>query len=263
MAEPSQSMDAVPPEPSSCGLPAVRAVGFDAPLRWLGAGWRDMWRQPGASLFYGLCVAAAGGLILAITARLPYLFTAAISGFLLVSPMVATGLYELSRRYLAGEPAPLVESMVAWRRNPSGLVGFALLSLLAGTAWQVISVVLVALLYKGTALNPADMIIEIVRSPQYMTLFIAYMGVGGLIAALVFAASVVSMPMLIDRRCDLLCALSTSLAAVAESPIPLAFWALVIMLLSVLGFATALLGFIIILPWLGHASFHAYRDLVA
>jgi uncharacterized membrane protein len=95
-----------------------------------------------------------------------------------------------------------------------------------------------------------------------MMLFIVYMGVGGVIAALVFAASVVSMPMLVDRRCDLLCALTTSLSAVAESPAPLAFWALIIMLLSALGFATALLGFVIILPWLGHASFHAYRELV-
>lgn len=258
----AETPNAVPPEPTSGALPAVRAVGFDAPLRWLCAGWRDVWRQPGASLFYGLCVAAAGGVILAITARLPYLFTAAVSGFLLVSPMLATGLYELSRRYLAGEPAPLVESMTAWKRNPSGLVGFGLLSLLAGTAWQVVSVVLVALLYKGTALNPAEMILEIVRNPQYMTLFLAYVGVGGAIAALVFAASVVSMPMLVDRRCDLLCALSTSIAAVAESPAPLAFWALIIMLLSLAGFATALLGFIVILPWLGHASFHAYRELV-
>jgi uncharacterized membrane protein len=139
----------VPPEPTSSTpqLPGVNRVGFDAPLRWLGAGWRDLWRQPLASLFYGLCVSVVGVIILAITARLPYLFTAAISGFLLVAPMLATGLYELSRRYLADEPAPLVESMLAWKRNPSGLVGFGLLSLLAGTAWQVISVVLVALFY--------------------------------------------------------------------------------------------------------------------
>ena len=170
MAEPSQSMDAVPPEPSSCGLPAVRAVGFDAPLRWLGAGWRDMWRQPGASLFYGVCVAIAGAVILGVTARLPYLFTAAISGFLLVAPMLATGLYELSRRYLAGEPAPLVESMTAWKRNPSGLIGFGLLSLLAGTAWQVISVVLVALFYKGSAMAPLDMVREILVKPDVVRL---------------------------------------------------------------------------------------------
>ncbi len=250
---------AVSPEPT---FPAVRTVGFGAPLSWLGRGWKDLWRQPGASLFYGFAIAIVGALILTATTRLPYLFTAAITGFLLVAPMLAAGVYELSRRYLAGEPAPLVESMMAWRRNPSGLVGFGLLSLLAGTAWQVVSVVLVALLYKGSALAPMDMIVEILLNPQYTLLFFVYIGVGGVIAALVFAASVVSMPMLLDRRCDLMCALVTSLNAVSENPGPLAFWAVLIMLLTGLGFATALIGLIVILPWLGHATFHAYKDLV-
>ena len=242
--------------------PAVRTVGFDAPLAWLARGWRDLWRQPVASLAYGFATAWAGVMILVATYSLPYLFTAAITGFLLVAPMLAAGLYELSRCYLAGEPAHLTDSMLAWRRNPSGLVGFALVSLLAGTAWQVVSVVLVALFYKGTAMAPLTMILDVLRDPQYSALFVVYIGVGGVIAALVFAASVVSVPMLVDRRCDLLCGLVTSLNAVAENPGPLAFWALLIMLMTGLGFATALVGLIVIMPWLGHASFPAYKDLV-
>jgi uncharacterized membrane protein len=106
------------------------------------------------------------------------------------------------------------------------------------------------------------MIGEILRHPQYMPLFLVYVGVGGTLAALVFAASVVSLPMLVERRCSLLCGLVTSISAVAENPLPLALWG-IIMLLTGLGFLTALLGFVVILPWLGHASFHAYRDLVA
>jgi uncharacterized membrane protein len=70
------------------------------------------------------------------------------------------------------------------------------------------------------------------------------------------------MPMLVDRRSDLLAALSTSVNAVAENPLPLAFWAALLMLLTGLGFATALLGLIVVMPWLGHASFHAYKELV-
>ena len=135
---------------------------------------------------------------LGVAARLPYLFAAAITGFLLVAPMLAAGLYELSRRYLAGEQATLVDSMWAWRRNPSALVGFALLSILAGTAWQVASVVIVALFYKGPALAPMAMMIEVLVNPQHYLLFFVYMCVGGLLAALVFAVSVVSMPMLVD-----------------------------------------------------------------
>jgi uncharacterized membrane protein len=93
-------------------------------------------------------------------------------------------------------------------------------------------------------------------------MFFIYICAGGVFAAVVFALSVVSMPMLVDRRCELLCALTTSINAVAENPLPLAFWAFVIMLLTGLGFATALVGLVIVMPWLGHASFHAYKDLV-
>ncbi|MBK7015384.1 MAG: DUF2189 domain-containing protein [Sulfuritalea sp.] len=251
--------NAVSPAPTSV---QVRQVGFAAPLAWLARGWKDIWRQPGASLFYGIAIAVTGAVILGITASMPYLFAAAITGFLLVAPMLAAGLYELSRRYLAGEPAALVDSMFAWRRNPSGLVGFALLSILAGTAWQVASVVIVALFYKGPAMAPLAMIIEIVVNPRHYLLFFVYVCAGGFLASLVFAVSVVSMPMLVDRRCDLLTALSTSINAVAENPLPLALWAFILMLLTGLGFATALVGLVLFLPWLGHASFHAYRDLV-
>lgn len=249
---------AVSPAPT----PVVRRVSLGAPLAWLGRGWRDLWRQPAASLFYGIAIAVAGAVILGVTASLPYLFSAAITGFLLVAPMLAAGLYELSRRYLAAEPATLVDSMLAWKRNPSALVGFALLSILAGTAWQVASVVIVALFYKGTALAPMDLIVEVLLRPEHALLFFIYVCAGGIIAALVFAVSVVSMPMLVDRRCDLLCALGTSVNAVAENPAPLALWATILMLLTGLGFATALLGLIVVMPWLGHASFHAYKDLV-
>lgn len=243
-------------------LPAVRRIGFGAPLGWLAKGWRDLWHQPAASLFYGVAIAVTGAVILGVTASLAYLFAAAVTGFLLVAPMLAAGLYELSRRYLAGEPATLPDSMLAWKRNPSALVSFGLLSILAGTAWQVVSVVIVALFYKGTALQPMAMMIEVVVNPQHYLMFFIYMGAGGLMAAVVFALSVVSMPMLVDRRCELLCALTTSVNAVAENPLPLALWAFIIMLLTGLGFATALVGLVLIMPWLGHASFHAYKELV-
>ena len=243
-------------------LPGVRRVGLTAPLRWLGLGWTDLWRQPGASLFYGVAITVTGAVILGVTARLVYLFAAAITGFLLVAPMLAAGLYELSRRYLANEPATLPDSMLAWKRNPSGLVGFALLSILAGTLWQVVSVVIVALFYTGEAMAPMAMIIEVLVNPRHYLMFFMYMSAGGLLAALVFVLSVVSMPMLVDRRCDLLTALSTSINAVAENPVPLALWACILMILTGLGFATALVGLILVMPWLGHASFHAYKDLV-
>lgn len=247
---------------SSSTAPVLRSVSLLQPLSWLLRGGRDLMRNPGASLFYGIAMAAAGALILLAVASLPYLFTAAISGFLLVAPMLATGLYDLSRRIENGEPVRLVDSMLAWRANPSGLVGFGLFGLLAGTAWQVLSLLIVAMLYKGNAMVPLQLVIEVLRDPRHMQLFMAYIGVGGILAAMVFALSVVSVPMLLDRKCELLDAMQASIGAVSENPLPLAIWATIIMLLVALGFATFLLGFIIIMPLLGHASWHAYRDLI-
>jgi uncharacterized membrane protein len=240
----------------------VASVGIDRPLVWLYRGWQDLWRAPVISLAYGAVVAAGGGMILITTAWLPYLFAAAVSGFVLIAPVLATGLYEVSRRHAEGKTAGFDTFVASWRRNPSGMAAFALFLLLAGTAWQVISVVMVALFYQGEAMSPLSLILAVVREDRYLPLFITYLVIGGSLAALVFAASVVSVPMLVDRDCDLFEAITTSLRAVGQNPAPLAVWAALIMILSGLGFATLMLGFVIIMPWLGHASWHVYRDLV-
>lgn len=152
-------------------LPDIARIDFARPFTWLARGWHDLWQQPGASLFYGVAMAVAGGFILLATARMPYLFTAAVSGFLLVAPLLATGLYDLSRSYGRGETASLYDSMCAWRRNTSPMIGFGMVSLLAGTLWQVMSVIIVAFFYRGGALEPMEMILTILRDPQHDLLF--------------------------------------------------------------------------------------------
>lgn len=253
---------AVSPSAANCAKYAVRRVGLLQPFGWLARGARDMAAHPGPSLFYGFCMAAAGAVILLALIHFPFLFAAAISGFLLVGPLLATGLYDLSRRRERGEPVRLGDSLRAWRTNSPGLVGFGLLSLLAGTVWQILSLVIAALLYKGSATEPWHLMMEILVDPQHTLLFFVYVGVGGTLAALVFAVSVVSVPLLLDCRCGLLVAMRVSIDAIAENPLPLALWATLIMVLTGLGFATGLLGFTVIMPLLGHASWHAYRDLV-
>lgn len=249
--------------PQPLTFPPVRQVRLTACADWLRLGWADMWRQPLGSVLYGLALVLIGAIILAITAEYPYLYTAAISGFLLVAPMLGAGLYEKSRRYEAGEKVPLLAMPLAWQRNRSALLGFSMLCFLAGTLWQVISVFVLAVFYKGTALKPVEMIIEILRNPEHNLVFAMYLGMGAVFAAVIFALTVVSAPMLVDRRdCRLLTGLGTSINAVADNPAPLAVWATVIMLMVGFGFLTGLLGLIIVLPWLAHASFHAYRALV-
>jgi uncharacterized membrane protein len=244
--------------------PHARRVGTWRSLRWLARGAGDFAQRPGASMFYGLCTVLGGAAILLTMAEMPYLFTAAVSGFVLLAPMLATGLYDLSRSYeREGPVCRLRESLLAWRANPSGFAGFVLVSLFIATAWQIVSVVIIALYYKGSAMEPLWLVIEILRNPEYAMLFTIYLMAGGLVASLMFALSVVAVPMLLDRKCGVLDAMHASIAAVTENPLPLAVWAVIIMFLNAFGFASALVGFIVVMPILGHASWHAYRDLIA
>jgi uncharacterized membrane protein len=88
------------------------------------------------------------------------------------------------------------------------------------------------------------------------------MAFGGVVAALVFAASAVSMPLLLDRDVDMLTAILTSVQAVGANPVVMAWWAVLIMIGTTLGIATLLLGLVVVVPVLGHATWHAYVDLV-
>jgi uncharacterized membrane protein len=231
------------------------------PFHWLAEGWRDIWRQPAESLFYGFAVTFAGAVILQLSRNVPWLYVAAVGGFMLVAPMLATGLYQISRRLEAGEPITLIDSMTAWRENLDGFLAFAMLLLFAGTFWQLISAVLIAMFYHGNAADPVALAVDVLTNPANGMFFALYLGIGGLLAALVFAVSVITMPMLLDRRCGLLTAIGASLQAVSDRPLTMALWAGLIAALTAIGFATFLLSLIIIMPWLGHASWHAYRAL--
>ena len=141
------------------------------------------------------------------------------------------------------------------------LVRFGLLLSLAGTGWVLTSAALITMLAPQPVHTPMDFLRHVVLAPGGY-LFELWLTMGALMAAPLFASSVVSMPLLLDRRVDVLQAVLTSWQTVLQNPGALALWAALIMGLTLLGMATALLGLIVILPWLGHASWHAYRALV-
>jgi uncharacterized membrane protein len=250
-------------DPTAGGLaPApVRRVPAGAPLRWLALGWRDLARAPGPSLFHGLLVAVGGLAIVGVTARFWYLLPGAVSGFLLVGPIVATGLYELSRRLECGEPARLADAASAWRRGTRPLVWLGLILVLAGTAWVLVSAVLFALFVKAPITGLESVVRHVILS-EGSNLFPVWITLGGLGAALVFAITVVSAPLLLDREVDMLSALVTSVRAVGENPVAMALWATLIMIATGLSLATLMLGFVVAIPVIGHATWHAYRDVV-
>jgi uncharacterized membrane protein len=246
---------------ASATVPPVRQVALTRPLHWLALGWRDLTRAPMPSLLHGMLVSVGGWIILGVTLKFWYLLPGAFSGFLLIGPILATGLYELSRQLEAGRRPGMREVIAAWRRGTRPLVWLGLLLTLAGTAWVLVSAVLFALFVSAPITGLDSVIRHIVLSEGSM-LFPVWITLGGLGAALVFAATVVSAPMLLDRDVDMVTALTTSIRAVGENPLTMVFWSVLIMLLTGAALLTLLLGFVLAIPWIGHATWHAYRDVV-
>jgi uncharacterized membrane protein len=240
---------------------SVRTVPVTRPFRWLALGWSDFRRVPLPSLLHGLAVTAGGWLILAVTLRYWYLLPGAFSGFLLVGPILATGLYEMSRLLAQGDHPAMRQVVAAWQRGTRPLVWLGLMLTLAGTAWVLVSAVLFGLFVQAPITGLESVLRHIVLS-EGSFLFPVWITLGGFGAALVFAATVVSAPMLLDRDVDMVTALMTSIRAVGENPIAMVLWAFIIMVATGFALLTLMLGFVLVIPVIGHGTWHAYRDVV-
>ena len=243
-------------------LPHIRQVGTDRPLYWLKLGWADLREHAFASITYGLFFAVLGYLIVAFAAPRPYLVTVAVSGFFLIGPIAAAGLYEISRRSAAGRPAGLGASLRGIVESRDSLFSIGIFLALMMIAWERISAILFALTFQGELAEVSGFLGAVLLSGQHLGFTFTYLAVGALFAVIVFALSVVAIPMLMDRDVDMVTAMMTSLRTVAENPRAMAVWAATIVILVAIGFATMMIGLIILLPLLGHATWHAYKDLV-
>ena len=239
----------------------VRRIPLLRPLGWLGRGWTDLMRCPLPGLLHGAASAAFGALLLLLARDKFWLLTGAFTGFLLVAPIVATGLYAVSRALERGQRADLGLALREWRPRDKRLVVFGLLLALAGTGWVITSASLITGFAGAPVDSPADFLRVVVLAPKGY-LFETWLSLGALLAAPVFASTVVALPLMVDKQISVLGAVLTSWRVVMEHPLPMALWAGLIMGLSVLGMATLLVGLVVVVPWLAHASWHAYRDLV-
>lgn len=245
------------------GLPAIRAVGMDAPWRWLREGWRDFRAATGASLFYGVALTAMG-VILTQTWGKGAIEIAFLTGFLLVGPFLAMGLYDISRRVRAGRPAMVGDTMTAWKANPGAIGFYAVILALLLAVWIRVSVVVVALFFPQGVKGGAELAEHLLGSPDALAFIGAYIAAGCGFALFVFATSVVSLPMLVDRpKMDALSAMITSFNALRGNFAPMLLWGAIVVALTALGFAAFYLGLLVALPVIGHATWHAYRDVVA
>ena len=261
------------PMTADAGRPqvSVRQITAGQPLQWLASGWKDLWRCGWLSLAHGAVLAVFGLALFAVARQKFWLLAGAFSGFLVVAPVLATSLYAMSRALERHEPirlALLRDTWMSWQQarfvDQGGywcLVRFGVLLALAGTGWVLTSAALITLMAPAPILTPLDFLRHVVLGRDHF-LFEAWLSMGGILAAPIFASSVISMPLLLDRRIPLMDAVLASWQVVLANPLPMAVWSGLIMLLVLLGFATLLVGLLLIVPLLGHASWHAYRDLV-
>ncbi len=242
-------------------FPTIKPVPITAPLRWLAAGGRDLRRAPLASMFYGAAFALMGWLIWLVF-RHAYEYTSALTaGFLLVGPFLCTGLYDISRRLQQEGRAPLSRTLAAWRNNLGAFSLFALMLTIVMLIWARASLVTFALFFSSGMPTLSNFLTRVV-SPEHWDFILTYFAVGSLFAMIVFAISVVSVPMMLDRGTDTVVAALTSVRALFENLVPLVLWALLIVVIIGLGFATLFVGLIVAAPLIGHATWHAYQDLV-
>lgn len=243
---------------------ARRDLASSAPFDWLKAGWRDLWTNPAPSLAYGLFVAliSAGVVYFLVRAELDYVMFPALSAFMIVAPVLAVGLYEKSRRLSQGESVTLFD-MIFVRAKSTGQILFmgVLLALLA-LVWMRAAVILYALFFGVKPFAGFDDVTQVLlNTPRGIALLIVGTMVGGLFAAFSFAISAFSIPMLLDQKSDALTAMGTSMALVWNNLGVLIVWGALVMVLAMIGSVTAFIGFIIIFPLLGHATWRAYESV--
>ncbi|MCB1763485.1 MAG: DUF2189 domain-containing protein [Gammaproteobacteria bacterium] len=244
---------------------AVNTVTLDHPWRWIEAGWSDFRRAPAISLIYGMIFVLISYLLvvwLFLSDRF-FLVPPLTAGYFLVTPFLALGLYDVSRRLERDEVPDIGESFTSWRVNPFNLFSMGLVLVLLLLFWMMAANFVFAIFYTG--ITPRlDQLFDVLFLSGNSPLFLA-MGVvsGSFFALAAFSISVVAVPMLVDRKIDLVTAISTSLSAVRSNYRPLMLWAALIVMFVGLGLITFFIGLAVLMPVVGYASWHAYRDLVA
>lgn len=244
----------------AAGVP-VRHAPPEAVARWMAAGWEDFRRSPGVGVAVGLFCALVGWALVAAmwSVESAVLILPLVTGFMLAAPLIAVPLYEASRRHSRGERAGGAALFAGFARNRWGIGLMAALLMLFLYGWLRVAT-MIWFLFFGLDLPPLDAFLAsaLADYPFVVTSF----GIGGVLAALVFALSAVSLPMLVDRPVDAMTAAMTSVRACLANPFTMGLWAALIVVLTLIGIGAAFLGLVLVVPVIGHATWHAYADLV-
>ena len=243
----------------------IRQVATDRPWVWLTLGWRDLMAHKAIGMAYGAVLVLFGWLLalLLLDTGLAWAILPATAGFFMLAPLAAAGLYEVSRRHQAGQPVTLADALQGFRRNGTQLSLVGAILLLIHLVWVRVAGLLFALFF-GLSFAPTlgDLPMALLRANDFLAFLVIGTGFGFVLAAASFAVSAVSIPMLVDREVSCLEAVTVSIQTVMKNPRPMALWAGLIVLFTGLALVPFFLGLVIAMPLIGHATWHAYKDLV-
>lgn len=249
---------------ASGGLPAVETISASTPFRWLAGGLRDMGKALVPCLIYGLILALISFALsyALIVSDAAFWVMALTIGFVFVAPMLAMGLYEAGRLIERGDRVTLARMMVvrAALRQDIAYLGLALV--LIYLFWGRIAQIVYGLSTYQLHVTMDDFVHYAIGTDDGREMLLVGSVIGGVIAYGVYCLVVVSAPMLLDRRINVFIATATSIRAVVTNFVPMTIWAVIIAMLILLSAATGFLAFVVIFPWLGLATWRAYRDLV-
>lgn len=250
------------PPPSEAPRKDIVQTRFRDPFRWLGLGGRDLLAAKGISLFYGLCFWLMALVLGAVFRSHPEYAMSMASGCLLLGPFLAMGLYEVSRRREQGMQPELGLSLTCWDSHLGSMGMLVLVLLVLELLWGRASLVVFAVFF-NTGMPSTTGVIQAIFNLDNWEFLAVYLLVGGVFAGLVYSTAVVSIPMILDRDTDAISAAITSLQVVFGNLGVMLLWGALITLLVL---AALLLpwgvGLLLVGPWLGHASWHAYRGSV-
>ncbi|HEV8390083.1 MAG TPA: DUF2189 domain-containing protein [Dongiaceae bacterium] len=242
----------------------IRTVDVEAPWRWLRVGWQDFVRARAVSIGFGILIALASLLLINLLWHidlLPYALPLA-AGFMFVAPALAICFYDISRRLERGEPVEFAGVALAWRPHVGQIATMGLVMMLFQLAWIRFATLLFALFFGPEPASWDHFIQVLLFSTDGLPFLIVGTASGGVLAVLAFAIGVTAFPMLLDRDVGTAAAIATSMRAALINWRVMTGWAALIVLFTVAGIVTGCLGLIVTMPLIGHASWHAYRDLV-
>jgi uncharacterized membrane protein len=259
----------VKPEPQVSGTATpfvIRKIGLSDLSDALRLGWEDFKAVPSHAIILCVIYPVLGLVLFRMVlgySVLPLLFPLA-AGFTLIGPFAALGLYELSRRRERGEEAAAWDAIHVLRAPSFGaMLELGTLLLVLFIVWiAAADAIYIATFGHAPAASIPDFATRVLTTPEGWSLIIVGCGVGFLFAVVALCVSVVSFPLLLDRHTTAIDAIRTSLQAVRKNPFAMAAWGLIVAALLVIGSLPFFVGLAIVLPVLGHATWHLYRKVV-